>query len=225
MHFIFFFFIIINECFETANSAYDMQELTHLIACLECDLIQYLPRIAPGHAARCPRCGALLRRGRKNSLEHTLALAATGFILFVIANTFPFLIFKMKSQVRQTTLFTGIRELYHQGLQGVALLVLLTTLIIPLVQLAGTFYVVFPLWLNRNTPKMMAVFRMMQHLKPWSMAEVFMLGVLIAIVKLSDTAQIVPGIALYSFMALIFVLVGTTMTLDPNRVWERWNAD
>ncbi len=194
-----------------------------LIACPHCDLIHRLSGIPPGLSARCSRCGALLARKRKNSLERTLALATAGLILFFLANAFPFLSFQLENQIQQTTLITGIRELYHQDFQAVAVLVLLTTVVIPFVQLAGTLYVLLPLRLNRKAPKLMETFRWMQSLKPWSMTEVFMLGILVSIVKLSKMAHIVPGVALYSFMALIFILAAAAATLDPQEVWERWS--
>jgi len=202
-----------------------MIQATRLIACHECDLIHRLPLIASGKSARCSRCGALLIRRRKNSLERTLALALAGLVLFFLANAFPFLSFKLETQIQQTTLITGIRELYHQDLHAVAVLVKLTTIVVPLVQLTGMIYILLPLRLNRKVPRLMETFRLMQTLKPWSMTEVFMLGILVSIVKLAKMAQIIPGVALYSFMALIFTLAAATATLDPQTVWEQWNPD
>ena len=66
--------------------------------------------------ARCSRCGAVLRRHKRNSLERTLALGVTGVILFVIANAFPFLGLELQAQVIQTTLFSGVRALFSQGM-------------------------------------------------------------------------------------------------------------
>ena len=76
------------------------------IACHECDLIHKLPDIPDGGAARCLRCEATLYRPRKDSLNRTLALSIAGIILFVIANTFPFIGFNIQAQIRETTLAT-----------------------------------------------------------------------------------------------------------------------
>jgi paraquat-inducible protein A len=65
------------------------------------------------------------------------------------------------------------------------------------------------------------VFRFQQSLGPWGMMEVFMLGILVAVVKLVDMAQIIPGLALWSFALLIFMLAGAAAALDPEIVWER----
>ena len=82
------------------------------MACHDCDLIQRLPRISESGAVQCIRCGAVLYQKKRNSIERSLALAIAGLVLFAVANSFPFLAFKLEAQVRQTTLLTGIRELY-----------------------------------------------------------------------------------------------------------------
>jgi paraquat-inducible protein A len=194
-----------------------------LIACHECDLLQQLQPLPENATARCIRCGAVLYRRRKNSLDRTLALVLAGLILFGLANTFPFLTFKLQAQIRQTTLITGIRELYAQGLPELAVLVMLTAVLVPLVQLLGILYVLLPLKFNRKPPKLMPIFRLVRGLQPWSMMEVFMLGILVSFVKLAKMAQMVPGIAVFSFLALIFVLAAVGASLDPQVVWDRWD--
>jgi paraquat-inducible protein A len=193
-----------------------------LIACHECDLLQRLPELQAGGTARCLRCGAILHRQRPNSLERSLALTLTGLMLLGLANAFPFLAFKLQAQVRQTTLITGIIELYSEDMQLLAILVLLTTIVVPLAQLVGMLYVLLPLRFNRLAPKAMTIFRWVRSLQPWSMTEVFMMGILVSVVKLAKMAKIVPGIALFSFLALIFVLAAQVAALDPHVVWERW---
>lgn len=193
-----------------------------LIACHECDLIHRVKPLPPKGIANCIRCGALLYRHKPNSLERTLALSVAGFVLFLVANYFPFLALKMGSQVHHTNLITGITVLYQQGLQALAVLVLITTVLAPLTQLLGMIYVLMPLRRHRIPPMFAAVFRLIHLLKPWSMMEVFMLGVLVSVVKLAKMAQIIPGIAIFSFFALIIVLAAATVSLDAHEVWERW---
>jgi paraquat-inducible protein A len=195
--------------------------MNSLIACHECDLIHRIQPLAEGTIARCSRCGASLYRHKRNSLERTLALTLAGLVLFVLANSFPFLSMKIEAQVQESTLFTGIRELYAQGMWQVALLVLLTTILVPLAQLLGLLYVLLPIKLNRRPWKLARVFRLVQNLHPWSMMEVFMLGILVSVVKLAGMASIVPGISLFAFLALIFVLAASSASLDPHLVWER----
>jgi paraquat-inducible protein A len=128
----------------------------------------------------------------------------------------------LEGQSQQIVLLTGIKELYRQGLPEMALLVLLTTIISPLIQLTGLLYVLLPLKLDLVPPAVWRVFRWVRRMQPWSMLEVFMLGILVALVKLAEMADIVPGISLFCFLALIFVLAAISASLDPHSVWEKW---
>jgi len=193
-----------------------------MIACHECDLLHRMGPLRQGTVARCSRCGAILLRRRRKSLERTLALNIAGLILFALANSFPFLAMTFEGQYRQIILLTGIKELYLQDMPGVAALVLLTTVLSPLLHLAGLLYVLLTLKLNLLAPAVWRVFRWVRKMQPWSMLEVFMLGILVALVKLTDVAEVVPGISLYCFLALIYVLAAITAALDPNSVWEKW---
>ena len=192
-----------------------------LIACHECDLLQQRQPLPMGATARCARCGAVLYRRKRNSLDRVLALTTAGLILFIVANVYPFLTFRIEAQIQETTLITGIIELYHQGVWIVAGVVLLTSIVVPLLELTGMLYVLLPLKFNRRPWKLPLFFRAIRNFKPWGMLEVFMVGILVAIVKLSKMASIIPGTALYAFMILIFVLAASAASLDPHLVWKR----
>ena len=191
------------------------------IACHECDLLQKIRPLPAGSVATCPRCGSIIRRHRHNGVERALAYTLAGLVLFVVANAFPFLSFKLQGQIRETTLITGIVELYREGMWAIAIVVALTTVAVPLIQLVGMLYVLLPLRFNMLPPRLAPVFRHIRGSQPWSMMEVFMLGILVSLVKLAKMAQIVPGIALFSFFGLIVVLAAGTSSLDPHRIWER----
>ena len=196
--------------------------MSSLIACHDCDLIQRLPHIAEAGTVQCIRCGAILHQKKRNSIERTLAWTLAGLVLFGVANSFPFLAFKLEAQVRQTTLLTGIQELYAQGMPELSLIVLLTTVLVPLAQMISILYILLPLKFKKIPMGLPRVFRFLNHLQPWSMMEVFMLGILVSVVKLAKMAKIVPGVALFSFLALIFVLAAMTASLDSHLIWEKW---
>jgi paraquat-inducible protein A len=196
------------------------------IACHECDLLYELPSLPEGSVAKCSRCGAVLQRHKRDSLDRTLSWSIAGLILFVVANSFPFLALKSGGLVRETTLITGVEELYKQDMPSVAVLVFLTSILFPLVQLSGMLYLLLPLKVNRLPWwKPALVFRFIQSLQPWAMMEVFMVGILVSMVKLAKLAKVVPGIAIYSFAVLIIVLAAATASLDPHLVWDRLEID
>ena len=192
-----------------------------LRACHECDLLYRIDVKSIASTAKCRRCGAVLFRRRRNSLDKTLAFTLAGLILFAVANSFPFLEFEMQGQITQTTLITGIRELSAQGMWALAVIVFLTIILAPLLQLLGLIYVLLPLKLQQVPWKLPQVFRLVHALQPWAMMEVFMLGILVSVVKLGEMAIIVPGIALWSYGILILALAGSVSSLDPDIVWEK----
>jgi len=107
----------------------------------------------------------------------------------------------------------------------VAVLVLITTVLAPLAQLLSLLYILLPLKLNRPAPGMFHVFRRLRSIEPWSMMEVFMVGILVSVVKLAKMAQIIPGIAAFCFMVLIFVMAACMASLDPHEIWDRWEGN
>ena len=192
------------------------------IACHECDVIHRIKPLPAKEAAHCIRCGAVLYKHKPNSLERTLAFAFAGLILFILANSFPFLGLKIGSQVRETTLITGIYELYVQGMQVIAILVLLTTVLVPFIQMLCLLYILLPLKFHRLPKGLPRVFRFVNSVGPWGMMEVFMVGILVSVVKLAGMAKIIPGISLYSFLTLIFVLAAMTVSLNSHLIWQKW---
>jgi paraquat-inducible protein A len=195
-------------------------DTSNLIACHECDLLHRIPAQEGSHCvSRCRRCNAMLHRGVENSVDRTLALTFAGLILFIVANLYPFLAFKLQGQETQTTLISGVIGLYDGGKWEIALLVLLTTIVIPLTQLLLQLYIFLPL--NRTPWFLAKVFRFAGELSPWSMMEVFLIGILVAIVKLVGMAQIIPGVALGSFALLILTLAAASANMDSRVVWDR----
>lgn len=197
----------------------------HQIACHECDLIHDIPPMPVRAAACCVRCGSVLSRAQANSIDRTLAWTIAGLVLYVVAVSFPFLAMKNGPISNETGLLTGIQQLFNQGIIPLATLVLLTCVIVPLLQMLGLLYIFIPLKLNVRARYAIPVFRLFRHIKPWSMMEIYMLGILVSIVKLGKMATIVPGLAVIAFGLLIFVLGFALSAVDEHMVWEKLGGD
>jgi paraquat-inducible protein A len=193
----------------------------HRIACHECDLIHDIPVMPSRASAVCVRCGCVLFRAKTDSIDRTLAWTFAGLVLYVVAVSFPFLAMKNGPIGNETGLLTGIEFLYLQGIIPLAALVLLTCILIPLIQMLGLLYIFIPLKLQFRVKYAMPVFRLFKHIKPWSMMEIYMLGILVSIVKLGKMATIVPGLAVIAFGLLIFVLNFALTAVDEHMVWEK----
>ena len=156
-----------------------------------------------------------------NSAERIVALSLAGLILFTVANVFPFLSFQLGGQTSQTTLFTGVYELYKQGMFGLSLLVFFTSILAPFLQLTLMLYIFTPILFGRVSLYCRPAWRILHAIQKWNMIEVFMIGILVSLVKLVKMADIVPGIALWSFMALIFLITGAAWSIDGRVLWNR----
>jgi len=192
-----------------------------LIACHECDLLQQRASLPARTRALCGRCGAVLYRDIPDSINRTISLAIAGLVLFVCANVFPFLAFEVSGQSVQATLLSGAIALNQQGMWEVAALVVFTCVAAPLAQLLLMLYLFIPLKFNRLPKHSARAFLLLREIQSWNMIEVFMVGILVALVKLTKMAIIVPGLALWSFMALIVVLTAAASAIDPELVWDK----
>ena len=194
---------------------------TSLSVCHECDLLNRVPALPPDGCARCSRCGHVLFRNPANCVEKTLALTVSSFLLWIVANVFPFLSFGLPGNYLETNLVSGVLALYRQDQLILAAVVLSTSIVAPILQIAGLLYILVPLNKGRRMPAARTVMRWLGHLKPWSMMEVFMLGILVAMVKLGAMADVVPGVALWAFCCLILVLSWALSTLEPHVIWDQ----
>jgi paraquat-inducible protein A len=192
-----------------------------LIACPDCDLLYRAPASTGHGSARCQRCGAAVFGRKRNAIERTLALTIAGLILFIIANLLPFLAFEIKGSVTSTTLSSGVVELYLQGNGAIACLVLLTTILAPALQLVLLLYILVPLQLGRVPRRLVLALRALERIQPWSMMEVFLIGILVALVKLADMGVIITGLGIWSFGLLIFILAGAAACMDDRLVWQQ----
>jgi paraquat-inducible protein A len=198
-----------------------------LVGCLHCDLLQRLPDIAPGAAARCARCDEELWRRGEDSLNRTLALSLAGGILYAVANSVPMLGLTIVGREASTTIIGGAQHLWRVGQLTVASLVLFTAVIAPALQIG--FILAITVGAHRERPPRWVgiLLRHYPASRLWSMLEVMMLGVLVALVKIADYATVIPGMALFALGALVFVLAAMQANFDSREVWERirWAED
>ncbi len=159
-----------------------------------------------------------------DELDRPLALAVAGMILFLVANMFIFMTFEMEGREQANSLVSGSIEFWRAGYWELALLVFLSSVFLPFCSLALMLYLLVPLRLGITPVWAARVLRWVVSLRPWAMMEVYMLGALVAIVKLTDFADITLEPGFYAFVALILVLSATNAALHPEALWQRVSA-
>ena len=192
-----------------------------LVACHGCDLIQRLPPLAPGEVARCPRCASEIWRPREDSLGRTLALALAAAVLYVVANSVPMLGLSAIGHDASTTVLGGCRQLWVDGEPIVAALVFLAVVLAPALQIGLILAIVVGARAARVPAWVGTLLRHHPTARTWSMIEVMLLGVMVALIKIAELATVTVGTALLVLGGLVVVLTWMQTTFDPREVWVR----
>jgi paraquat-inducible protein A len=191
------------------------------VACPDCDLLQRIPELPPGGKAACARCRRVLLTRPAGSQDVPLALTIATAITLIIANALPLMELHVVGRFASTTIVGGAYEMWLEGQRIVSVLVLFCAFIAPI------GYVLFMLTLllaARRTPIPRwagEMLRWIAHLQVWSMLEVVMLGILVALTKIAELATVNPGIGMYAFGAAVLLIPAIMVHLDKHDLWER----
>jgi len=191
------------------------------VACPHCDLLQDIPPLPPGGTARCPRCATTLATRSVDPVDRPLALTIAAALVFIVANTTPLMGLSAAGRHASTTIVNGAYEMWLQGQQITALIIALCAMVAPGGYILFLLTVLFavrrppaPRWVG-------AMLRWAAFLQPWSMVEVMILGILVALIKIAELAIVDPGIGMYAVGALVVLLAAIGFTFDPGEAWKR----
>jgi paraquat-inducible protein A len=182
--------------------------------------MQVLPAMPPGTRAVCQRCDAVLRHTRRDPLLLPLALNISALILFGLGASLTLMSVTTAGQQRVADLITGPTELEHYGLWEISLVVLVTTVAAPLARVLSMLAVLIGLRLNRPPMELRTIYAWVEHLRPWSMIEIYLLGLFVAYVRLSGMAVVDLGPAIFALGGLMVIMVLADYMLDDQAVWE-----
>ncbi|HZE91636.1 MAG TPA: paraquat-inducible protein A [Rhizobacter sp.] len=181
-----------------------------LVVCDDCSAVHERITLQRGQVARCLRCNASLGRGHVVSVQGMLAFALAALLFFIIGNLMPLVTLELRGVTSETTLAGAIRQTWNTGQPMVAILASATAVMFPLVMIVLRLYVLLPLvagWLPRGFVPAM---HMLRFVTQWSMVEVFMMGALVAIVRSTGLASVLPGMGLFAYGALTLLLTSIT---------------
>lgn len=195
--------------------------LVESIACPDCDLLQQVPSLMPGGKAACARCGRVIAKELGDARDRALPLAITAAVTLLVANTLPLMELHVVGRFASTTIAGGAYEMWAQGQRLTSVLVAFCALIAPV----GYLSFVITLLLAARRAAMPGwsgeMLRWLGHLEVWSMLEVVMLGILVALVKIAQLATVDPGIGMYAFGATILLIPAIAVNLDRREMWRR----
>lgn len=190
-----------------------------LVACEHCDVIYVRKAVAPGEVARCSRCSAVLYRGSRIELDGWLALTVTAAIVFLIANLNPVVRISIQGLQSEATLWQAGAALMHGASALIAIPTVLSVILIPFLQISVLLWVLGYAKRGRRAPGFRQSMRLLAAMRPWSMVEVCLLGVLIAVIKLSGFMNVSPGPGVWA-TAVLMVLLTLITQRDIHYLWE-----
>ena len=194
-----------------------------VLACGTCGQVQEAPPPRPGTVVECCRCGSVITHFKRGSAGATAALSLAALILYVPANIYPILRMTQYGVYSESTVWDGVVLLAQSRQYFVAVVVFLASIVIPLVKLAGLFFLTITArletrrWLRART----RLYRFIDVIGPWAMLDVFLLAILVALVKLGQFATVLPGPGLIAFTCVVVLTIFASASFDPHLIWRR----
>ncbi len=193
--------------------------MSELAICNYCDTVHRRSEL-PGRAtARCVTCDSPLYHANTD-LGAMLAVTITATVAFVIANVFPLITLSAQGHTTEATLWGAIMASYDQDLPVVATALASTLIIAPLLELGLLLWVLVPLCAGSRPLGFSIIMRGMHVMRPWRMVEVFLLGVVVAVVKLAALADTVPGWGAFG-IAVMTLALASLAAFDTDALWRR----
>ncbi|MGO2414529.1 MULTISPECIES: paraquat-inducible protein A [Cobetia] len=190
-----------------------------LRACECCDLVVALPALRPGERARCPRCDHVFAQRHAHAVQRTLALATACLMMLVLTLPFEFIAFATHGISASLSLVDAPTALTAESYPSLAVLLILTIVLLPALYLIGVIYTHAAIGLKLPLPGMRGIARTLSHLRPWMMADVFLVGVMVSLVKIAGMADISFGPSFWAFCAFALLMTKTLASIDVDRMW------
>jgi paraquat-inducible protein A len=165
----------------------------------------------------CIECGCVLGRHRSFSVDQLLALTSAAAVLFLIANVYPLMSVDLSGMHTEATIWGAALLMLNGWTMWPASVLAISMFILPLLQIALLSWVLVFARCQRHAPGLRAVLVALHRFRPWSMAEVFLLGALVALVKLSSWLQVIPGVGLWALGCLTILL--TVLSMVESQFW------
>lgn len=187
------------------------------IVCEQCHTKVHIPVLAHRQRAVCPVCSHTLVSYRKGASEKLLALTFSALIFLLLSLPFNFLTFKASGQKHSIDLPTGITVLIEHDYLSLAIITSLATLLLPGMVLAGMLILSLAQLQDRRPFYLPRLYKLVKALLPWSMAEIFLVGTLVSLIKITELADVSIGLSFYAFVGFSAFTALCISQFDPTR--------
>jgi paraquat-inducible protein A len=190
----------------------------HLVICEHCDAVYQRRALARREVASCATCGSVVYQAQDLNVHQRLALSVTAAVAFLIANICPVITINLRGLESHTTLWQAAMALAQGDAAPIAVPTAAVAVLVPLCQILILIYVLLFARTGRRAPGFAQAMKMLNILRPWSMVEVCMLGILVAVIKLSSLVQVYPGAGVWATAGLM-ILMTLIAGRDVSQLW------
>lgn len=193
-----------------------------LVSCHDCHLLSQWPQLAPRQNAFCPRCGGLLHRRKPNSVARTWALVLAAMVFYIPANVLPMTITSALGSTQADTIMSGVIYFIHSGSWEIALVIFTASIFVPFMKFIIIIYLLLSIHLKSIwRPKDRTVlYRLTEAVGRWSMVDIYVVTILVALVRLGVLANIEAGPAAIYFAAVVVITMIAAESFDPRLIWD-----
>ncbi len=183
-------------------------------------------KLVDARESACSRCGAAVHQRKSNSLQRTLALLITASILLVPANVYPIMITYQLGVKDESTILQGVVLLIQHGSVPIAAVIFIASVVVPLAKLGVMYYLVWSIngRPHENHRQRTRLFTAAEFIGNWSMVDIFVVAILVALIHLTGLLVISPGVATYSFTGVVLVTMVAAESFDTRLMWDQLDS-
>jgi paraquat-inducible protein A len=175
----------------------------------------------------CSRCGGVIHARRPDSLVRTWALLLTAAILYIPANLLPIMTVNSLGKGQSDTIMSGIVELANLGMLPIAAVVFIASILVPIFKMVGISLLLYSV--QRHQPmsvrRRIVMYRFIEWIGRWSMLDIFVIAILVAVVRFGSLASIEPGLGAMAFASVVILTMLAALTFDPRLIWDNTESD
>ncbi|HEX5680694.1 MAG TPA: paraquat-inducible protein A [Desulfobacterales bacterium] len=204
------------------NRAARTAQTASLVSCTVCHLLMHRRPAASGPAGECPRCGAALHSRKPNSIARTWALVIAAFVLYVPANVLPITKVTSLGMTQSDTIMSGVIYFVQTGMWPIALVIFIASVFVPLLKLFLLIFLAVSVqrrskWRPKDRTRL---YRITEAVGRWSMTDIFVVTILVALVHLGALANIEAQAGAVFFAAVVVITMLAAMSFDPRLIWD-----
>lgn len=198
-----------------------------LARCHDCGLTVRLVAGSQHAELRCPRCGAVVHRRKVDSIARTWALVLAAAVFYVPANVFPVMLTTSLGKMQSDTILSGVIYLLHHGDWPLALIVFVASVLVPLLKIVALVYLLVTVQRrSRARPfDRTRIYRITEAVGRWSMIDIYVVTILVALVDLGNLATIEAGLGAVFFGAVVVLTLIAAESFDPRLIWDMMDEE